>query len=374
MMATITKLADIGTGMEEMNRRTFATAALATSFVAAPRARAASPPDPFDYRGADRQKLLEDGARREGRVMFYSALIPNLGLRAIVNGFKKKYPFVAIESWRGTEVAITQKMLAELRAGTPLGDTLEGSELTPLFLKSGLLQKFTSPELEKIPPLYRDKSGQTAATRFSYYGTAYNTKLVPTGTQPKTFQDLLDTKWKNRMAWRVGSNSGAHMFVANIMLTMGDAAANGYLQHLAGQNIVAFNGAANALIDRIVAGEYAITLTVAQHLPIIAASKGAPVAAYPLQPMPSAVASIMIPKGTKNPHAAMLFVDYVLSADGQTVLRDGQYFPTNSDVQPLKELWPVSPRLAGLKENFISDEVLYETQAKVESLFKKYFS
>jgi len=88
-------------------------------------------------------------------------------LRAIVNGFKKKYPFVAIESWRGTEVAITQKMLAELRAGTPVGDTLEGSELAPLFLKSGLLQKFTSPELGKIPPLYRDKSGQTAATRFA---------------------------------------------------------------------------------------------------------------------------------------------------------------------------------------------------------------
>jgi ABC-type Fe3+ transport system substrate-binding protein len=81
----------------------------------------------------------------------------------------------------------------------------------------------------------------------------------------------------------------------------------------------------------------------------------------------------MIPKGTKHPHAAMLFVDYVLSTEGQTVLRDAQYFPTNRDVQPLKELWPVSPRLAGLKENFISDEVLYSTQAKVEGLFKKYF-
>jgi len=50
----------------------------------------------------------------------------------------------------------------------------------------------------------------------------------------------------------------------------------------------------------------------------------------------------MIPKGTRIARRAMLFVDYVLSGGRQTVLRDGQYFPTNSDVQPLKELWPVS--------------------------------
>jgi len=358
--------------MSALNRRAFA--AVLAGAAAATRARAGSAPDPFIYAGSDRQKLLEEGAKREGRLMFYSALIPNLGLRAIVNGFKKQYPFVDIESWRGPEVNIAQKILAELRAGTPVGDVMEGSELAPLFLKNGLLQAFSSPEILKTPALYRDKTGLTAATRFSYYGTAYNTRLVPPGTQPKTFEDLLDPKWKDRLAWRVGSNSGAHMFVANVMLSMGDAAADAYLKRLAAQNVVAFNGAANALVDRVIAGEYAITLTTALHLPIIAASKGAPIAAQPLLPMPSTVASIMIPKGTKHPHAAMLFADYVLSAQGQTVLRDEQYFPVNSEVQPLKELWPVSPIISGFKENFIDDEALYATQAKVETTFKKYFS
>src|SRR5258708_9615115 len=89
--------------------------------------------------------------------------------------------------------------------------------------------------------------------------------------------------------------------------------------------------------------------------------------------MPSTVASIMIPKGTTHPFAAMLFVDYVLSAEGQSVLRDAQYFPVNDEVQPLKALQPVSPRLAGLKENFIDDEVLYATHAKVAALLKKHF-
>jgi ABC-type Fe3+ transport system substrate-binding protein len=351
-------------------RRTFA---IATAYaLAAPRTFAAAA-DPFDYREKDRAAFLESGARREGQLMFYSSLIPNLGLKAITDAFKKKYPFVAIESWRGTEVNIAQKTLAELRAGPPVGDLLEGSELAPIFIKSGFLQRFYSPEILKTPAQYRDKTGLTAATRFSYYGTAYNTKLVPLGTQPKNFASLLDPKWKNKMAWRVGSDSGAHMFVANLVLSMGEAKADAYLKSLAAQNVVGFTGSAQALIDRVIAGEYAITLTTAQHLPIIAASKGAPIAAQVLQPMPATVASIMIPKRTKHPHAAMLFVDYVLSAEGQSVLRDAQYFPVNEDVQPLKALQPVSPRLAGLKETFIDDETLYATHDQVAGLLKKHF-
>src|SRR5262249_32468167 len=162
----------------------------------------------------------------------------------VVDAFRKTYPFVDLQSYRGTEVAITQKTLAEIRAGGPVGDVLEGSELAPLFLKSGLLQKFSSPMLAKIPALYRDKTRLTAATRFSCDGTADTTQLIPPGTQPTSFIDLLDPKWKNRMAWRVGSNSGAHMFVANVLMAMGDAQADAYLKRLAGQNVVGFNGAA----------------------------------------------------------------------------------------------------------------------------------
>ena len=352
-----------------LSRRQFS----AISTLAIPRAYGAVTPDPFDYQGPDRQKFLTDGARREARLTFYSSLIPNLGLKAIADGFRTKYPFVDLQSWRGTEGNIAQKTMAELRAGPPVGDLLEGSELAPLFIRSGFLQGFSSPQILKTAA-YRDKTRLTAATRFSYYGTAYNTKLVSPGTQPQSFSDLLDPKWKNRLAWRVGSDSGAHMFVANLMLTMGEAPCDSYLRALAAQNVVGFTGSAQALIDRVIAGEYAVTLTTAQHLPIIAAAKGAPIAAQVLQPMPSTVASIMIPKGTTHPHAAMLFVDYVLSSEGQSVLAQAQYFPVNEEVQPLKALQPVSPRLAGLKENFIDDEVLYATHGKVTALLKKHFS
>ena len=63
------------------------------------------------------------------------------------------------------------------------------------------------------------------------------------------------------------------MFVANILITMGEAKADAYLKSLAAQRVVGFPGSAQALIDRVIAGEYAVTLTTAQHLPIIAALK-----------------------------------------------------------------------------------------------------
>ena len=358
--------------LERLNRRQFS--ALAVSTLAFSREAGAAAADPFNYQGPDREKFLTGGARREAKLTLYSSLIPNLGLKAIVDGFRAKYPFVDLQSWRGTEGNVAQKTMAELRAGPPVGDLLEGSELAPIFIKSGLLQRFSSPQILKTPAAYRDKTGLTAATRFSYYGTAYNTKLVPPGTQPQSFSDLLLPKWKNRLAWRVGSDSGAHMFVANLMLTMGEGLCDAYLAKLAAQNVVGFTGSAQALIDRVIAGEYAVTLTTAQHLPIIAATKGAPIAAQVLQPMPSTVASIMIPKGTQHPHAAMLFVDYMLSVEGQTVLAKAQYFPVNEEVAPMKVLQPVSPRASGLKETFIDDETLYATHGKVAALLKKHFA
>ena len=116
MKSTITELADIEMAMGMLSRRGFSASAVA--LMAGTRAFGAGQPDPFAYTGSDRRKFLEAGARREGRLMFYSSLIPNLGLKAIVDGFKGKYPFVTIESWRGTEGNIAQKMLAELRSGT----------------------------------------------------------------------------------------------------------------------------------------------------------------------------------------------------------------------------------------------------------------
>jgi len=63
------------------------------------------------YRGADRDTLILAGAKREGKVVFYSGMIENQALRPMADAFKKKYPFMAVEYWRGDSRALVQKAL-----------------------------------------------------------------------------------------------------------------------------------------------------------------------------------------------------------------------------------------------------------------------
>ena len=101
---------------KDLSRRDI-TAAAAGVMLAGRAFAAKAQVSPFSYTGADRQSVLEKGAHLEGRLTFYSSLIPNLGLKAITDGFRRKYPYIAVETWRGTEIDVAQKTLAEMRAG-----------------------------------------------------------------------------------------------------------------------------------------------------------------------------------------------------------------------------------------------------------------
>ncbi|MNC94921.1 hypothetical protein D3C83_119060 [compost metagenome] len=78
-------------------------------------------------------------------------------------------------------------------------------------------------------------------------------------------------------------------------------------------------------------------------------------------------------KGSKNPHAAMLLIDFLLSEEGQKTLEAADYFPAHPNLKPNPVLTPVIPRRAGLKENFIPPQTLFDLNDKSEALLKKYF-
>lgn len=325
------------------------------------------------YSGPDRQQKLEEGARKEGALMFYSALTIDQGLRAIVDGFMKKYPFVKTEFWRGTELQIVQKILAEQRAGAVTGDVIESVGIVTHMQKANAVLPFTSPHFNDIPDRYRDKTNLSAATRLNFFGLAYNTKLVPPGTQPRTYDELLDPKWKGKLAWREDAISGTALFITSMMLTRGEKAAEEYFAKLRAQNIVSFTGSGRTLVNRVIEGEYQLAVNIFMHHPVISATAGAPSAAQPMEPIPSISGSMLIPKGVKHPHAAALFADFFLSPEGQTVMRDAQYFPVTNTVKPLRELEPIMPQGAGMKEIFVSDTQLFEWQRKTDTIYKKYF-
>ena len=327
------------------------------------------------YAGPDRTDRLIEGAKKEGELTYYSAMIVNQALRPLTAAFQAKYPFIKISYWRADSEEIETKISAEIRANNPVGDVIEGTGIGELAVRAGLAQPIVSPELGAIAERFRDPNRLWVPTRMSYFALAYNTRLIAAGTQPKTYDDLLDEKWRGKMAWPLLSAIGAPLFVTNLRLAWGDEKAKAYLQRLRAQNIVNF-GAGNprTLVDRVIAGEYPIALQIFAHHPLISAAKGAPVTTQLLAPVASSAGTLVIPKGSRHPYSAALLMDFLLSKEGQRILAAAEYLPVRQDVEPLAQIAPIVPSRAGIAENFISPEKLSaytESSAKiVEDLFR----
>lgn len=323
--------------------------------------------------GPDRQQILEAGARKEGKVTIYSGMIVDQALRPMIESFMQKYPYIKAEFWRADSNKIVQKLLAEARAKAITGDVGESTSLSEPLIKAGVVMPFKSPQLDVYPKDYTDPRNLWGATRLSYFGAAYNTKIVAAADVPKSYDDLLDPKWKGKIAWRDGSDSGSSLFVTNILMLMGEQKGEAYLKQLATQNIVNFTGSARTLVNRVIEGEYPLALNIFLHHPVISAQKGAPVAALPLEPVPSLNGTVLFIKGSKNPHAAMLLIDFILSEEGQKNFEAADYFPAHPNVKTNPILESIIPKKAGLKENFITPEKLFDLNDKSEALLKKYF-
>src|SRR6202049_1032442 len=124
--------------------RSAVLAVLAALICASP-ACAAGGDDIVDYRGADREQKLIEGAAREGQVVLYSAMIVNQVLRPLAAAFAEKYPFVKMSYLRADSEALLPKISAEARAGNVVADLFEGSGGGEVAVAGGLTRSFFFP-------------------------------------------------------------------------------------------------------------------------------------------------------------------------------------------------------------------------------------
>jgi iron(III) transport system substrate-binding protein len=334
---------------------------------------ASSQTDIMHYRGPDREQMLIEGARKEGQVILYSAMIVNQMLRPLSAGFMKKYPFIRMTYYRADSDELLAKLSAEARANNMVADVFEGSGGGEIAVEAGFTQSFETPALDVYPRVYIDPKGHLAPTRLSYFSLAYNTRQVAADRVPKTYADLLHPQWRGKMAWPY-ANTGRHLFIINLLLAWGEDKAQSYLQKLADQRIVNFaSGSARTLVDRVIAGEYPLALNIYAHHPIISAGKGAPVNSQLMDPVPSASGSLTILKGARHPHAALLLTDFILSREGQKIMADAEYFPVHPDVEPAPQMAGIVPKKAGVPENFVSPQRLKDHLEATDQIIQKWF-
>ncbi len=328
----------------------------------------------FNYRGADRQKVLEEGARKEGTVILYSAMIVNQALRPISEAFRKKYPYIDMKFWRGDDNQIIAKLVAEAQANNFAADVVEGSGASGALGGAKIPAPFYSAYSDIMPPEAVAKDRTWITTRYRYIATGYNTKLVKADEVPKTYDDLLDPKWKGKLAWAFNSNaSGAMIVITSLRAAWGEQKAEEYLAKLAKQDVKPLALSNRAVADRMIEGEFLIGLGISAHHPIISAKKGAPADTVMFEPIPALNDSIQVIGKSKHPYAAMLLIDFMLSPEAQTLLQEAEYFPSNPNVQPADSLRKVVPKNNGLKPVVISSEMIHDDSAKSAALFEKLF-
>jgi len=92
-----------------------------------------------------------------------------------------------------------------------------------------------------------------------------------------------------------------------------------------------------------------------------------------MDPVATTVGTMVIPKGLKHPHAAMLLADFILSEEGQRILSGAGYFPSRPDVPTDDDIKPVTDALKTVSEEFVSPESLNKYTQSSEDMIKSVF-
>jgi len=286
---------------------------------------------------ADRQKVLIEGAKKEGKISWYTTLIVDQVVRPVKDAFEKEYPFLQVEFFRGNAERLVQKMLAEYQAKRYDVDIIDGTVSPTMVRRAGYLQRFYSPVLAEYPADLKDPQGYWGTTNLYFFATGYNTKMVKLNEIPKTYEDLLNPRWKGQMMWSTSRGSGAPIFVGTILNTMGQEAGKTYLQRLKAQNIAKSTASNRQVLDLTIAGEYPLALQIFNHHAYISKTAGAPVDWMPHEPVTATIQTIALAKNSPHPHAAMLLIDFAMSEKGQKVFQQSNYLPSHPKV-PAKQI------------------------------------
>ncbi|MBM4261525.1 MAG: extracellular solute-binding protein [Deltaproteobacteria bacterium] len=334
-------------------------------------ATAASVEDVALMKSPNREKLLIEGAKKEGKVSFYTGLIVDQVVRPVKDAFEKEYPFVQVEFFRANADRLAQRMITEYQAKKYEADIVSGSAAATMLQRAGLMQRFYSPPIAEYPPELRDPKGFWGSTNVYFMTLGYNTRNVKAAELPKTYEDLLNPRWKGQMMWSTSRGSGAPQFIGNILVSMGQEAGKAYLQKLRQQNIVKTTASARQILDLVIAGEYPMAVQIFNHHAYISKAAGAPVEWQPLEPVTATNNAIGLAKNAPHPYAAMLFMDFVLSRRGQRVFQAANYLPAHPEIAALQA--DLKPGVRFKKANYLGPEILYDKSNEWGDYFEKEF-
>jgi iron(III) transport system substrate-binding protein len=264
------------------------------------------------------------------------------------------------------------KLQNEIRANSVQADVFDANSAFFQAMPLKNLVEYKAEAAASYPDNLKDPKGRFTAVNVFTMAVGINTNLVPDAERPKTYEDLLDPKWKGKMAWTTDlTPNGPPGFIGNILASMGEEKGMAYLEKLSKQDIANVPASQRVVLDQVISGQYAIGLMIFNHHTVISGKKGAPVTWLRIEPLISTGNYVGLIRNSPHPNAGKLFEEFILSKEGQQVLQKANYLPADPEVPAAEP--SLKPRQGGFKATVITNEMALEKLPDWIEVYKKLF-
>jgi ABC-type Fe3+ transport system substrate-binding protein len=314
---------------------------------------------------------LIEAAKKEGEVVWYTTLIVTQIVRPLAQAFEKKYPGIKVSYTPAPFQEVATRIVNEGRGGNVKADLFDGGATFYPINAAGLVAPYKPAAAADYPAEFKEPNGYWTANIIQVVSPAINTELVAASDAPRKLDDLVDPKWRGRMAWTDAPSAGGPPgFIGAILMSMGKEKGMAFLTKLAEQRIANIPSNQRVVLDQNIGGQYPLVLCIFNYHAVISANQGAPVQWLKVLPVLTFGTVAMVKNGP-HPNATKLFIEFMLSEEGQKIHADAGYIPAHPNVAAKSpELKPDAGKYA---YELVSPEKYDANAAEWTSIYKKLF-
>lgn len=272
---------------------------------------------------------VPENAQPKGTLTLYTSQ-PEADAQALIEAFNAKYPDVMVDVFRSGTEEVISKVEAEKQTNSLQADVLLVSDAATFegLKAEDLLLSYESPELTGIDSSYYDAEHTYTGTKIITTGIAVNTDLIQNA--PASLADLTKAEYANELTMPSPLYSGAAAYNLSVLVRT-DGLGWDYYKALKDNGVLVGKGN-GSVQTALLNGEKGLGLLV-DYMALRAKADGAPIEfVYPSEGSLCVTEPIGILKSSKNQELAKLFVDFILSEDGQKTTAEIGYTPIKMGV------------------------------------------
>jgi iron(III) transport system substrate-binding protein len=254
---------------------------------------------------------------------------------------------IAVEPVVAGSGVVIRRLQAE--KDRPLGDIIWGVSRSLLQTNKALFAPYASKNKDAVPVEYRDPTDLWVGNNLHLLVILQNTKILPADQGPKGWDDLLDPKWKGKIAFTDPANSGSAYSTVTLLVDLWGGGDAGWKKVAALFRNLKILNRSSLVFQGVGNGEYPLGISLEYAGPMWAAG-GAPVKTiYPADGTIAAMEGVALIKNGPNPAEAKAFIDFVNRKDVREMILKATFRrPTRTDLD-LSSLPGGMPSLASLK-------------------------